>query len=69
MLNKIKTRYIWLSIALCFLAAIGLIIGITQMEAPWTTVVIVILAIIFIYMTVAIQVASTRFSTCTSEGV
>lgn len=60
MLSKIKTRYIWLSIAICFLVAIGLIIGVTQLDAPWTTVVIVLLAIIFIYMTIAIQVASTR---------
>ena len=40
--------------------AVGLIIGITFLEKPWTTVVIVILAIIFIYMTLAIQVASTK---------
>ena len=60
MFNKIKTKYLWISIAICFLAAIGLIIGVTQLEAPWTTVVIVLLAIIFIYMTVAIQIASTR---------
>ena len=60
MLNKVKSRYIWISIAVCFLAAFGLIIGVTQLEAPWTTVVIVLLAIIFIYMTIAIQVVSTR---------
>ena len=60
MFNKIKSRYIWISIAVCFLAAFGLIIGVTHLEAPWTTVVIVLLAIIFIYMTIAIQVVSTR---------
>ena len=60
MFNRIKTRYLWISIAVCFLAAIGLIIGVTQLKDPWTTVVIVILAIIFIYMTIAIQVVSTR---------
>ena len=60
MLNKVKSRYIWISIAVCFLAAFGLIIGVTQLEAPWTTVVIVLLAIIFIYMTIAIQIVSTR---------
>ncbi len=60
MISKIKTRYLWISIAVCFLAAVGLIIGVTQLEAPWTTVIIVLLAIIFIYMTVAIQVVSTR---------
>ena len=60
MFNRMKTRYLWISIALCFLAAIGLIIGVTQLKDPWTTVVIVILAIIFIYMTIAIQVVSTR---------
>ena len=58
MISKIKTRYLWISIAVCLLAAIGLIIGVTHLEAPWTTVVIVLLAIIFIYMTVAIQVVS-----------
>lgn len=60
MISKIKTRYLWISIAVCFLTAIGLIIGVTHLKAPWTTVVIVILAIIFIYMTIAIQVVSTR---------
>lgn len=60
MLMKIKTRYLWISIAVCFLMAVGLIIGVTFLEEPWTTVVVVILAIIFIYMTIAIQVASTR---------
>ena len=60
MLMRIKTRYLWISIAVCFLMAVGLIIGITFLEKPWTTVVIVILAIIFIYMTLAIQVASTK---------
>lgn len=60
MLMRIKTRYLWISIAVCFLIAVGLIIGVTFLEKPWTTVVIVILAIIFIYMTIAIQVASTK---------
>ena len=32
----------------------------TFLKDPWTTVVIVILAIVFIYMTIAIQVVSTR---------
>ena len=58
--NKIKTKYLWISIAVCFLLAVGLIIGVTFLKDPWTTVVIVILAIVFIYMTIAIQVVSTR---------
>lgn len=60
MFNKIKTRYLWISVAVCFLMAVGLIIGVTFLQEPWTTVVIVVLAIIFIYMTIAVQVASTR---------
>ena len=60
MFSKIKTKYLWISVAICFLLAAGLIIGVTFLQEPWTTVVIVILAIVFIYMTVAIQVASTR---------
>ena len=60
MFSKIKTKYLWISVLICFLLAVGLIIGVTFLQEPWTTVVIVILAIVFIYMTVAIQVASTR---------
>ena len=60
MFNKIKTKYLWLSIAVCFLASVGLIIGVTFLDAPWNTVVIVILAVIFIYMTIAFQIVSTR---------
>lgn len=59
-LNRIKTKYLWISIAVCFVLAVGLIIGVTFLKDPWITVVIVILAIIFIYMTIAIQVVSTR---------
>ena len=60
MFTKVKTKHLWISVAVCFLLAVGLIIGVTFLKEPWTTVVIVILAIIFIYMTIAIQIASTR---------
>lgn len=60
MFNRIKTKYIWISVVICFLLTVGLIIGVTFLKDPWNTVVIVLLAIIFIYMTVAIQVATTR---------
>ena len=60
MFSKIKTKHLWISVLICFLLAVALIIGVTFLQEPWTTVVIVILAIVFIYMTVAIQVASTR---------
>lgn len=57
---KIKTRTIWISVLISFILAVGLIVGVTQTKGAWTNVVIVLLAIDFIYMTIAIQFASTR---------
>ncbi|MDE7162115.1 MAG: hypothetical protein K2N65_05080 [Anaeroplasmataceae bacterium] len=59
-MRNIKTRYIWISVAISFLIAVGLIIGVTFTKGAWTTVCIVLIAIVFIYMTLAIQFASTR---------
>lgn len=59
-MRNIKTRYIWISIAISFLIAVGLIIGVTFTSGVWTTVCIVLIAIVFIYMTLAIQFASVR---------
>lgn len=59
-MRKIKTRTIWISVAVSFVLAIGLILAVTQTKGAWTNVIIVLLAIDFIYMTIAIQIASTR---------
>lgn len=59
-MRNIKARYIWISVAISFLIAVGLIIGVTFTDGVWTNVVIVLIAIVFIYMTLAIQIASTK---------
>ncbi|MDE6414025.1 MAG: hypothetical protein K2K48_01295 [Anaeroplasmataceae bacterium] len=59
-MKNIKARYIWISVAVSFLIAIGLIIGVTQTKGAWTQVFIVLIAIVFIYMTIAIQMASVK---------
>lgn len=59
-MRKIKVRYLWISVAISFLIAVGLILGVTQTKGAWTQVFIVLIAIVFIYMTIAIQIASTK---------
>ncbi|MCM1130326.1 MAG: hypothetical protein NC087_02575 [Anaeroplasma bactoclasticum] len=59
-MRNIKTRYLWISVAVSFLLAVGLIIGVTQTKGAWTQVFIVLIAIVFIYMTIAIQMASVK---------
>ena len=59
-MRNIKARYIWISVAVSFLIAVGLIIGVTYTKGAMTTFVIVVLAMVFIYMTIAIQIASTK---------
>ncbi|MDE6047078.1 MAG: hypothetical protein K2F56_00460 [Anaeroplasmataceae bacterium] len=59
-MRNIKARYIWISVAVSFLIAVGLIIGVTQTKGAWTQVFIVLIAIVFIYMTIAIQMASAK---------
>lgn len=59
-MRNIKTRTIWISVVISALVAVGLIIGVTQTSGVWTNVVIVLLAITFIYMTIAVQIASTK---------
>ncbi len=59
-MNKIKARYLWISVGISFLIACGLIFAVTQTHGAWTTVVIVLLAIDFIYTTIAIQIASMK---------
>ncbi|MDE7263190.1 MAG: hypothetical protein K2N64_00835 [Anaeroplasmataceae bacterium] len=59
-MRNIKARYLWISVAISFLIAVGLIIGVTFTSGVWTNVVIVLIAIVFIYMTLAIQFASMK---------
>ncbi len=59
-MRNIKARYIWISVAVCFVLACVLIFAVTKTTGVWTNVVIVLIAMVFIYMTVAIQVASTK---------
>lgn len=57
-MRRIKTRTLWITIAVAFLLAIGLIVACTQAKGNWTKVIIVLLAVDFIYLTVAVQMAS-----------
>ncbi len=59
-MRNIKTRYLWISVAISFLIAVGLIIGVTFTKGAWTQVCIVLIAIVFIYMTITIQIASVK---------
>lgn len=59
-MRNIKTKYIWISVVISFLIACGLIFAVTQTEGVWTNVVIVLIAVVFIYTTIAIQIAATR---------
>ncbi len=59
-MKNIKARYIWISVGISFLAAAGLIVGVTFTKGAWTKVCIVLIAILFIYMTIAIQMASVK---------
>lgn len=57
-MRKINTKVLWISIAIAFVIAIGLILLCSQVDGKWTKVIIVFLAIDFIYLTIAIQAAS-----------
>lgn len=59
-MGKMKLRTLWISVGISFLIAVGLILGVTQTKGALTTVFIVLIAIVFIYMTIAIQIASTK---------
>lgn len=60
MMRKINTKILWLIVAICFVIAVGLIVGVTYTTGVWTNVLIVLLAICFIVMTIAVQMASTQ---------
>lgn len=57
-MNNIKPKYLWISVLIAFLVAIGLIVGVTYTSGALTNVFIVLIAITFIYMTIAINIAS-----------
>lgn len=59
-MRNVKPKYLWISVAISFLIAVGLILGVTQTSGAITKVFIVLIAIVFIYMTIAIQIASMR---------
>lgn len=59
-MRNIKARYIWISVGISFLLGAGLIVGVTFTEGIWTKVCIVLIAVVFIYMTLAIQMASVK---------
>ncbi len=59
-MRNIKTKYLWISVVISFLIAGGLIFAVTQTEGVWTNVVIVLIAVVFIYTTIAIQIAATK---------
>lgn len=59
-MRNLKARYIWISVAISFLLGCLLVFAVTQTSGGWTTFMIVLMAIDFIYMTIAIQVAATK---------
>ncbi|MDE7100639.1 MAG: hypothetical protein K2O05_02160 [Anaeroplasmataceae bacterium] len=59
-MKNLKVRYIWISVAISFVLGGLLIFLVTQTKGNWTTFVIVLIAIDFIYMTLAIQLASSK---------
>ncbi len=59
-MRNIKTKYLWISVVISFLIAGGLIFAVTQTEGVWTNVVIVLIAVVFIYTTIAIHIAATK---------
>ena len=59
-MNKIKVKYLWILIAILFVIGCLLVFTVTLTEGFWTDVFIVLIAIDFIVMTLAIQVASSK---------
>lgn len=59
-MRNIKARYLWISVGISFFIAVGLIIGVTFTSGVWTKVCIGLIAAVFIYMTIAIQMASVK---------
>lgn len=59
-MRNIKARYLWISVGISFFVAVGLIIGVTYTSGVWTKVCIGLIAAVFIYMTIAIQLASVK---------
>lgn len=59
-MQKINVKLLWIIVLIAFIVGCGLVFGVTFTRGVWTTVVIVLLAIDFIFMTIAIQIASSR---------
>lgn len=59
-MGKIKVKYLWIGIAICFIIGCLLVFGVTQTDGFWTDVFIVLIATDFIIMTIGIQIASSR---------
>lgn len=59
-MRNLKARYIWISVAVSFILGCVLVFAVTQTSGGWTTFMIVLMAIDFIYMTIAIQIAATK---------
>lgn len=57
-MKKISTKALWISVAIAFVLAIVLIVLCSYANDKWNKVIIVLLAIDFIYLTLAIQAAS-----------
>ena len=60
MLKNIKARYIWITIGVVFLITIGLILGITFADSTWKMPLIIALTICFLFLTFAVQIASSK---------
>lgn len=59
-MNKLKLKYLWIGVAISFVVGAILVFLVTLTEGFWTNFVIVLIAIDFIFMTIAIQIASSR---------
>lgn len=59
-MRNIKARYLWIGVGVGFLVAVGLIIGVTFTSGVWTKICIGLIAAVFIFMTITIQMASVK---------
>ncbi len=59
-MKRMSKTILWISIGIALALAIGLIILCTRTDGNWTKIVIVLCAIDFIYLTMAVQIAAYR---------
>lgn len=57
-MKKLKKRTLWIATAVEFVLAIALIFVCTVVKDPWTKVIIVLIAVVFIALTITVQMAS-----------